>query len=363
MTHATSFARRMLACAIVVGIATTIADDNKSFAAAEACDLNSALPSGTNGWVEVARSVGSRPIRYQRVGKLAGPTYLWVGGIHGNEPQGRVASEHIAEVFLSSPLAQRASLAIVEDLNPDGRAAQRRTNNHGVDLNRNFAAKNFTASKGYGPTPLSEPESCALARVLNQLRPTLTIVAHAHSSLGPAGATGSRYKAINFDGPAYEAAKVFSDHAVGAVYEVIGKPPASRDYPDPTPGSLGQWWGVDSGNRLLTIEWSKLDTAEQAWDETRGAMIAVFDSEARSKIGNGLTPMPTVTLEPPPKPTTTSATDASTPPTTHAPPTDEPRNDAKSFPWFGGAAIVSAAVLLLALFRKRKVKQSVRGSH
>ena len=39
---------------------------------------------------------------------------------------------------------------------------QQRRNPHGVDLNRNFPARNFTGREDHGRNALSEPESRAL---------------------------------------------------------------------------------------------------------------------------------------------------------------------------------------------------------
>ena len=45
-------------------------------------------------WREIGRSVEARPIRLRTVG--VGPTrVLWIGGIHGNEAEGAIATDRL----------------------------------------------------------------------------------------------------------------------------------------------------------------------------------------------------------------------------------------------------------------------------
>src|SRR5690606_36688533 len=78
-------------------------------------------------WRVVGLSVQSRPIRVRTVGH--GPRrVLFVGGIHGNEPEGIVVTESLPEAFSAAGLNEIATLTILEDANPDGRAAGTRGN-------------------------------------------------------------------------------------------------------------------------------------------------------------------------------------------------------------------------------------------
>ncbi|MGB2873901.1 MAG: DUF2817 domain-containing protein [Gaiellaceae bacterium] len=104
---------------------------------------------------------------------------LVVGCIHGNEPAGI----QIAELLESTPLPHETALFVVENANPDGVAANTRTNGHGVDLNRNFPWHWYRhGARGdphySGPRALSEPESRALARLIARVRPSITIWFH-----------------------------------------------------------------------------------------------------------------------------------------------------------------------------------------
>ena len=96
---------------------------------------------------------------------------LVVGCIHGNE----------------------TDLWIVTDLNPDGAAAGTRGNADGVDLNRNFPWHWQRLSGTYysGPRPLSEPETRVAYRLIERVRPTVSIWFHQHLDLVD-DSTGSR---------------------------------------------------------------------------------------------------------------------------------------------------------------------------
>jgi hypothetical protein len=122
-----------------------------------------------------------QPIRAFRLGS-GRPRILVVGSVHGNEPAGTV----VANRLLHSAAPTRGSLWIVQDLNPDGHAAKRRTNAHGIDLNRNFP-----------PATASERETKVAMRLIRRLRPDVTIWFHQPQALvrawGPSVAIARRY--------------------------------------------------------------------------------------------------------------------------------------------------------------------------
>jgi protein MpaA len=106
---------------------------------------------------------------------------LVVGCIHGNEPAGIAIAERLAS---TRPPAE-SDLWIVADLNPDGAAAGTRGNAHGVDLNRNFPSRWQRLSGIYysGPRPLSERETRIAYRLIQHLRPAVSIWFHQHRDL------------------------------------------------------------------------------------------------------------------------------------------------------------------------------------
>jgi hypothetical protein len=221
-------------------------------------------PTEPGPWREIGRSVEGRALRARSIGD--GPRrVLWVGGIHGNEAEGAVATDELPAAFAAQPgLEQRVSLTILEDANPDGRAARHRGNAHGVDLNRNYPATNFVAGDTNGPEPLSEPEGRALHDLIVDLDPHLVIVAHSwgRKASGPPCF-------VNFDGPADHLAQQFgalSGYAVVPSENIHG-----------TPGSLGSFVGIDRRTPILTIEYERGRSPSVCWDETRAAILAVIE--------------------------------------------------------------------------------------
>jgi N-acetylmuramoyl-L-alanine amidase/Zinc carboxypeptidase len=127
--------------------------------------------------IVIGHSVEGRPIRALRVGPARAPVKVMVvGSVHGNEPAGKAV---IARLRHARP-PRGAALWLIEDANPDGAAANRRWNAHGVDLNRNFPYRWQPQDGVYesGPGPASEPETQAIQRFVARVRPRVTIWYH-----------------------------------------------------------------------------------------------------------------------------------------------------------------------------------------
>jgi N-acetylmuramoyl-L-alanine amidase/Zinc carboxypeptidase len=128
----------------------------------------------------IGHSVEGRPIRAVRVGSPRAPIrVLVVGTVHGNEQGG---GQVVARLRRATP-PRGVALWIVDDLNPDGSAANRRQNANGVDLNRNFPyrwrAQQRPGDPYYSGTgSLSEPESRAAAELVGRVRPRVTLWYH-----------------------------------------------------------------------------------------------------------------------------------------------------------------------------------------
>jgi hypothetical protein len=209
-------------------------------------------------WRVIGHSVEQRPLRVTTLGH--GPRrVLWVGGIHGNEREGRVATEELPQAFLALRDAEAlVTLTILEDANPDGSALNTRGNANGTDLNRNHPAKDFEPSRLHGLQPLDQPEARALHDLVLALKPHLVIVAHSWQ--------GDHF--INYDGPAAHLAQRFSERSG---YRVK----ASDTFAE-TPGSLGSWVGTTLQTPILTLEYSRGREPVAAWEETRAAILAVI---------------------------------------------------------------------------------------
>jgi murein peptide amidase A len=134
--------------------------------------LLAALPVGS--------SVDGRPIRPIVLGEPGAPNReLVVGCIHGTEPAGLA----ITRALTKAGAPAGTEIVVVPALNPDGCARGTRGNAHGVDLNRNFPSNwariGQRGSAEYaGPHALSEPETRYAVRLIDALRPQVTIWFH-----------------------------------------------------------------------------------------------------------------------------------------------------------------------------------------
>lgn len=217
---------------------------------------SAAPPAATPGpWREVGKSVQGRPVRARTIG--TGPRrVLFIGGIHGDEPEGAYTTAQLPTAFIDAGLAATVTLNILEDANPDGTAIRTRGNANGVDVNRNFPASNFDRTNPTnGGSPLSQPESLAVHRTIQRIRPDLVLVLHSWN--------GDQF--VNFDGPARSVAERFSATSGLPVQESTGFAP--------TPGSLGSFVGRDGGIPILTIEVLRGTDAEQVWAKIRTALL------------------------------------------------------------------------------------------
>ena len=99
-----------------------------------------------------------------------------VGSVHGDEPAGKAVIDRLRR---SRP-PRGTALWLIPDANPDGAAANRRPNAHGVDLNRNFPYRWQPQDGVYesGPGPASEPETQAIQRFVARERPRVSIWFH-----------------------------------------------------------------------------------------------------------------------------------------------------------------------------------------
>ena len=133
--------------------------------------------------IVIGRSVQGRPIVAWSVGPdTANRKVLVVGCIHGNE----CAGVAITSALRRTRPPDGVQLWLVPEMNPDGAAADRRQNAHGVDLNRNFPYRWRPISDPTyrsGPYAASEPETQAAMRLVRWIRPAVTIWYHQHMDL------------------------------------------------------------------------------------------------------------------------------------------------------------------------------------
>jgi murein peptide amidase A len=212
----------------------------------------------------IGRSLKGRPIikREYRGSSAATETVLLFAGIHGDESTTVFASTRLVELLDREPklVPPNVHLVIVPLANPDGYEAHTRQNSAGVDLNRNFPAKNFQVSKRHneywpGPGPLTEPESRALHDLVVSLKPARILSLH---SIKP-GKHG-----VNYDGPAKALAQMIASKNGYDVLETMGYP---------TPGSFGSWAGIDRQIQTITLEFPSRTPGAKAWEDNREALL------------------------------------------------------------------------------------------
>ncbi len=148
-------------------------------------------PQLPEGWTTavIGRSVQGRAIdALVRPVADARRRVVVIGGVHGNEPATPPAVRGLVEATTGPDV----EVWLVPEANPDGSAAGARCNANGVDLNRNFAWE-WSAADG-GPSPASEPETQALARLVDGLRPD--VVVWVHQPLGYVSAIGGASAAL-----------------------------------------------------------------------------------------------------------------------------------------------------------------------
>lgn len=108
---------------------------------------------------------------------------LWIGGVHGDEPEGVELAMRTRD-WLCETREVKCSWAVIPCLNPDGLVLRQRMNFKGVDLNRNYPSQDWSplakAARYYpGPYPGSEPEIKALIKLIKDMQPGLIV--HCHS--------------------------------------------------------------------------------------------------------------------------------------------------------------------------------------
>jgi len=150
----------------------------------------------------IGSSVEGRGIYVYRFGS-GSQNIIFVGGTHGDETSSIYTLTSWIDWLEANYdlIPGDKTVIVVPNINPDGSAAGQRTNSRDVDLNRNFPANNWKQDVimpggslnkgGGGSSPLSEPESSALASYVPGQNPKLVLTYHAVGSLVIANESGS----------------------------------------------------------------------------------------------------------------------------------------------------------------------------
>jgi protein MpaA len=168
--------------------------------------------------------------------------------IHGEEPETTFALSRALRC-LSEPSAH---CAVVLAANPDGLVRGTRGNARGVELNRNFPARDWQPDPvahrstmedprdvllSPGPHPGSEPETQALIGLIGELKPETVISLHSPLAC--------------IDDPNQSPLGQWLARETGL--------PLVEDVGYPTPGSFGSW-GADQDIAVITYEFPLTDT-------------------------------------------------------------------------------------------------------
>jgi protein MpaA len=177
------------------------------------------LPKGKNSNIEVKKA-----------------HVLIIGGVHGDEPEGVVATKALLEKFRTN-YEFDLKITLIPEFNPEGILLNQRMNSNKVDLNRNLPTKDWSpvaAKERYypGPHALSEKENQALVHFLNENKIDLIISMHSWNPM------------LNINGEIPEA-KIISKITGYSIEPDIGYP---------TPGSLGTYAGFERNIPTLTYE-------------------------------------------------------------------------------------------------------------
>lgn len=193
--------------------------------------------------------------------------YLYLmAGTHGDEVEGVFVLDQLFKWLKEDHTVQELPLIVIPILNPDGYRAQSRVNSHAVDLNRNYATKDwspdFTQDKyNPGSGPLSEPENVFLEKLFQKFRPGFIISFHSWKPI------------LNFNSDAQDVAEYLASY---------NQYPVAGDIGYPTPGSLGSYAPEKYESPVLTFECPTLaegKTLQEIWQENEKGLKNLLQSE------------------------------------------------------------------------------------
>lgn len=199
----------------------------------------------------IGSSIRGRAITAYRFGSGPNPI-IYLGGMHGSESNSRsIMTEWFNELNANPQRLGSRSLVVIPGVNPDGLASGSRLNAHNVDLNRNFPASDWksivtspqspTPSPAGGPTPLSEPESRAVASYIQQTQPRLVMSFHSAAAVVEANEAG-------------DSTAIASVYAAKARYRAIPKSQSAPVFQYDTTGAMEDWMRSSLGKPAIVVE-------------------------------------------------------------------------------------------------------------
>ena len=205
------------------------------------------------------------PIFGHRFG-TTGRHALVIGGVHGDEVEGVVATQGLLAKWITNFNLQ-LRVTLIPILNMDGVLKNERMNARGVDLNRNMPTKDWSSEATTpryqpGPKSCSEPESQALVDFIDQQKPELIISLHSWKPV------------LNINGDCAPEAEAIASKTGYEISPTIGYS---------TPGCLGTYTGIERNIPTLTYEIERGLKAESVLAIHVDAVIEGLKAFARRK--------------------------------------------------------------------------------
>lgn len=211
----------------------------------------------------IGTSVQGRSITAYQFG--SGPSMvLYIAAMEGNEQNSAELLQQWIPNIDANPgkIPSDRTIVVIPQINPDGFAADTRLNAAGIDLNRNFPANNWQTqvteplgnnvwTNDGGPSPLSAPESQALANFYEAHHPRLTLTMHSHGGIVEANdaadsiALGAKYASL-------------------ADYRAIPTSAIGNFFDYTTTGAFEDWANDKLGLPVLEVELESPTAAEYA---------------------------------------------------------------------------------------------------
>ena len=187
---------------------------------------------------------------------------LWIGGVHGDEPEGVELASKTLKWLHSSEANPNFPWSLIPCLNPDGVTLMQRMNANAVDLNRNYPSKDWSSEhkkQRYFPgnSAGSEPETQALVALIEKIKPKLIV--HCHS-WKPCIVYSGEGGAI--------AAKKLADASGYTAQTHIGYD---------TPGSLSSYASKDLGIPVICIEEQDHIDLKYVWPRFQNGVKSIFN--------------------------------------------------------------------------------------
>ncbi len=185
--------------------------------------------------------------------------YLFIGGVHGDEPEGVALAQHLLGHL--KKIKTQKDWALITCINPDGFNLNQRTNAQFVDLNRNFPSKQWSdqfSQQRYfpGKTAGSEPEVKSLINLIHLIQPK--VIFHFHSWKPEIILTGPKN---------LKEAQIFSQ---------TSQYPIKLDIGYPTPGSLGDFGWHELNIPVICIEEKERIPPEESWKHFKTAFEQIL---------------------------------------------------------------------------------------